>query len=64
NASIDIDGIMAVGVIWMPFSYSSLRSWVVDLRSLSGKTFSIMVRSLVKLWKLPEMREHYIRTHS
>ncbi|RWW43681.1 hypothetical protein BHE74_00050624, partial [Ensete ventricosum] len=51
NASIDIDGIMAVGVMWMPFSCSFLRSWTVDQRSSSGKTFSIMVRSLVKLWK-------------
>ncbi|RZS07129.1 hypothetical protein BHM03_00037909 [Ensete ventricosum] len=51
NASIDIDGIMAVGVIWMPFSCSFLQSWAVDPRSSSGKTFSIMVRSSVKSWK-------------
>ncbi|RZS06168.1 hypothetical protein BHM03_00036784 [Ensete ventricosum] len=51
NASIDIDGIMAVGVMWMPFSYSFLRSWAVDPRSSSGKTFSIMVRSSVRSWK-------------
>ncbi|RRT35468.1 hypothetical protein B296_00012927 [Ensete ventricosum] len=36
NASIDIDGIMVVGVMWMPFSSSFLRSWVVDPRSSSG----------------------------
>ncbi|RWV98162.1 hypothetical protein GW17_00039003, partial [Ensete ventricosum] len=51
NASVVIDGIMAVAVMWMPFSYSFLRSWAVDPRSLSGKTFSIMVRSSVKSWK-------------
>ncbi|RRT42440.1 hypothetical protein B296_00007489 [Ensete ventricosum] len=51
NASIDIDGIMALGVMWMPFSYSFLRSWAVDPRSSLGKTFSIMVHSSVKLWK-------------
>ncbi|RRT35396.1 hypothetical protein B296_00020454 [Ensete ventricosum] len=51
NASIDIDGIMAMGVMWMPFSCSLLRSWVVDLWSSSRKTFSIMVHTLVKSWK-------------
>ncbi|RRT72622.1 hypothetical protein B296_00001529 [Ensete ventricosum] len=51
NASIDIDGIMAVGIMWMPFAYSFLRSWAVDPRSSSGKTFSIMVRSSVRSWK-------------
>ncbi|RZS08043.1 hypothetical protein BHM03_00038972, partial [Ensete ventricosum] len=51
NTSIDIDGIMAVGVMWMPFSYSFLRLWAVDPRSSSGKTFSIMVCSSVKSWK-------------
>ncbi|RWW60341.1 hypothetical protein BHE74_00032669 [Ensete ventricosum] len=51
NASINIDGIMAMGVMWMPFFYSFLRSWAVDPRSSSGKTSNIMICSLVKSWK-------------
>ncbi|RWV89306.1 hypothetical protein GW17_00048555 [Ensete ventricosum] len=53
NASIDIDGIMAVGIIWMSFSYSFLRSWAMDPKLSLGKTFSIMVRSSVKPWTSP-----------
>ncbi|RWW65546.1 hypothetical protein BHE74_00027149 [Ensete ventricosum] len=48
NASTDVDGIMAMGVVWMPFSCSFLRSWAVDRRSSSRKTSSIIVRSMVK----------------
>ncbi|RRT62026.1 hypothetical protein B296_00011628, partial [Ensete ventricosum] len=51
KASIDIDVIMAVGVMWMPFSCSFLQLWAMDPRSSSGKTFSIIVRSSVKSWK-------------
>ncbi|RRT76438.1 hypothetical protein B296_00025146 [Ensete ventricosum] len=40
NASIDIGGIMAVGVMWMPFSCSFLRSWAVDLRFFLQSKFA------------------------